>query len=257
MTDQASQTTFSQAIDHESLKTLYAKAQAHSHFTKMLRFLIPALIPATIGVLVLFVSLRLLDSPALEPLTGNARETGVQMISPVFSGTSTGGIPYRLRAKSAMRDGHNASIVTLESPILVMENGVTASANSGRYDSQRNTLTLQNDVKVGHPDSYVFTSALTVIDIDAQLADGDQKILGTGPMGSITSDRYQIDEAGRKVDFAGNTRTILNPSYSSRRSQDQHSAENSAKIPAEQEKSGSNLVDRQSDSTESSLEADE
>lgn len=135
----------------------------------------------------------------------------VTMLNPRFSGRDTFGRSFVLTADTAQRQRANADLVELKNPRLVDELNRVVTAPRGFYDQSTQTLELFEDVQAEEADGYVFNSTHAKFFIADNRVEGIEPLEGTGPIGDIRSDRYEILEDGASIRLKGNVRTILYP----------------------------------------------
>ena len=82
-------------------------------------------------------------------------------------------------------------------------------AETGLYDLPNRTLDLFSSVNLSTPEGYSFASEHARIHLREERVTGEQPVEGTGPMGTIRADRYEIRDGGDHIVFEGNVRARL------------------------------------------------
>ncbi len=182
-------------------------ARRRTAFIRSLRF-------AFIGTAVLIVATVLIQLilSNLQPPAGpqEAVGTDVRMINPRFSGRDQNLTPYLLTADSAVRRRESEDGLTdLDRPQLSYDflaeaaEGSSVLADLGVYDPTNRILDLNTNVNFATDTGYDFATSHSRIYLRDERVVGDEPVLGTGPMGRIRSDRFEIRDGGNHVIFAG------------------------------------------------------
>ena len=171
-----------------------------------------------------FVTLAVGASAALVgALAGNAIENAgqsqrdldgneaVTMLNPRFSGRDKFGRPFMLTAETAQRQRGNPDLVELVNPRLVDELNRIVTAPRGVYDQGEETLELFGDVRAEEADGYVFSSTQAKVFVAENRVVGTEPLSGSGPIGDVRADTYEIMEDGSSIRLQGRVRTILYP----------------------------------------------
>lgn len=152
------------------------------------------------------------------PTTGETEAVSedVRMTNPRFTGRDENLTPYVVTADTAIRRRDAADGVTeLEHPRLdynFLETGTDVSrvlADSGRYDLPNRILDLHSDVNFRTRAGYTFQSNHARIFLREERVTGEESVEGTGPMGTIRADSYEITDGGNRIVFSGNVRARL------------------------------------------------
>ena len=145
-----------------------------------------------------------------------AVSTDVRMTNPRFTGRDENLTPYAVTADAAIRRRDAEDGVTeLERPRLdynFLETGNELSqvlAESGRYDLPNRILDLYSDVNFRTRSGYTFQSDHARIFLRDERVAGEEAVEGTGPMGTIRADRFEISYGGNHIIFSGHVRARL------------------------------------------------
>lgn len=140
--------------------------------------------------------------------------TDSRMVNPRFVGRDDALVPYVVTADAAIRQRGSAPDVTeLERPRLDYDfldtDASRVLAETGRYDANNRVLDLYSNVNLNTDDGYSFSSQHARIFLREARVVGERPVEGTGPMGSIRADSYEIREGGDLLIFDGNVRMRL------------------------------------------------
>ncbi len=188
--------------------TTLSQARQRTAFVRTLRFVLIAITAGIVGLVILQIATSVLGEVEPEEITigENAR-----MINPRFTGRDEGGSPFVVTADVAIRrQGASVNLTELERPRLDYEmiealgpeaDGVLAQ--SGLYDSENRILDLDTDVRFRTASGYEFVSQTARLLLDEDRVIGDSPVEGTGPMGDIRAEAYEILDGGDRVVFTG------------------------------------------------------
>jgi len=134
---------------------------------------------------------------------------------PRFTGVLKDGRPFLITADRAVRDADDENIVRLTAPLLVrgygQPNPSQATAKTGVYREQENTLLLTDAVKITSAEGYDFDAPQALIDLRTGAVSGTAGIAGTGPRGSTQANTYSVTDKGDRVVLKGRVKTRLEP----------------------------------------------
>jgi lipopolysaccharide export system protein LptC len=209
-----------QSIPHASWEPRRALAlsvaRRRTTFVRGLRFFFTAAALSIAGILVVQLILGSGGGAARE---AEAVSTDVRMTNPRFTGRDENLTPYAVTADVAIRRRDAADGVTeLERPRLdynFLDAGADVSqvlAESGRYDLPNRILDLYSDVNFRTRAGYAFQSDHARIFLREERVTGEEAVEGTGPMGTIRADSYEISDGGNRIVFTGNVRARLTQS---------------------------------------------
>lgn len=191
-----------------------AGAARHSRIVRVLRLVLPLVAVGIVGLLVSWprVEERMLApadtaAPAPQAVARN------ELINPRFESEDSDAQPYVVTAARAVQSTANPDIVMLEKPVgdLQLEKGgkVGAVAESGAYNQQAQTLTLEGHVKLTHDDGYEMTTEKLRVDMGARTVWSDTKVTGHGPAGTLEATGVKAAMADGQVIFTGPARLVL------------------------------------------------
>ena len=188
-------------------------ARRRTAFVRRLRV---GFIGAALAIIALLITQLFLGSRGGETAEAEAVSADIRMVNPRFTGRDETLVPYVVTADVAIRRQDGAPGVTeLERPRLdydFLNAGDDASrvlAQTGRYDLPNRILELNSDVNLSTAGGYTFDSDHARVFLREERVVGEQPVEGTGPMGSIRADRYEIRDGGNHIVFEGRVRARL------------------------------------------------
>jgi lipopolysaccharide export system protein LptC len=169
-----------------------------------MRWLLPTLILAMLGLLGAFVIAQ-----ALRAAAGRPKEipTEIRMVSPHFVGRDDQGRAFNLSSSIAVRDDADLQRVFLTAPRLVMDVDTpqpkTMTADRGVYDEDTHMLRLTGHVRVDDAAASTVGTQEALVDTRAGTVTGAAGLAGAGPMGDIRANSYTADKTGKVVMHGG------------------------------------------------------
>jgi len=206
--------TFSPAIgDGPSSASARARrqARAHSRLVISLRWLLPTLILATLGLLAAFVIADAVKTAASRP---KETPTQIRMIGPHFLGRDDLGRAFNLTSRIAIRDDVDMRRVFLAAPVIVLDvdgpRPKTLTADRGVYDEDTHLLRLNGHVRVDDSQATTVASNDALVDTRAGTVSGVSGFSGRGPTGAIQARSYKAYDKGQRVVLRGGVHALLN-----------------------------------------------
>lgn len=187
-----------------------AQARQRSDIVRVLRMLFTAFAAIAFGVLVGHVVASTVSSLSGVRKSFNSEEI-VTMLSPRFSGRDASGSAYVITAESAQRRRAEPGKVDLVDPKLVDELGTEVTAPRGVYDRIDQVLDLAGDVRLRDAAGYAFETTSARLHVLDGRVEGFVPLAGSGPIGTVRSDNYEIEDKGAIVHFEGNVEMTLYP----------------------------------------------
>jgi lipopolysaccharide export system protein LptC len=143
-------------------------------------------------------------------------QTGGQRVSNArYTGTDVRGRPFTVTAEAALQDEGESTLVKLEHPkadiTLATGTWVAASAPEGVYGRNDNILRLAGGVNVYHDAGFEIHSPTAMVDMKRGIAEGNDRVEGQGPSGTIVAAGFRVLEAGGRVLFTGPAKLVLRP----------------------------------------------
>ncbi|WP_300543831.1 LPS export ABC transporter periplasmic protein LptC [Maricaulis sp.] len=186
-------------------------ARRRTAFVRGLRIAFMAAAAAIVILLIVQLAMNSLGGRVTE-----AEPVGEEqrMTNPRFTGRDENLTPYAITADVAYRsEGGSPHVTDLERPRLdydFLNTGTSrVLAATGRYDQPNRILDLYSDVNLHTDEGYSFTSEHARIFLSEERVTGEEPVAGTGPMGTIRADRYEIRDGGNHIVFEGNVRARL------------------------------------------------
>lgn len=133
----------------------------------------------------------------------------LKMINPRFTGRANNGTSYVVNAESATRRSRSSEIIDLDLPVFEGQLGQTARAPTGVYKENSNTLELAGGVVFLDKSGNRFDTATAYVDADKDKAVGTGAIQGSGPLGSLRADTYEIQTSTGHVILRGHVSGVI------------------------------------------------
>ncbi|WP_300375559.1 LPS export ABC transporter periplasmic protein LptC [Henriciella sp.] len=187
-----------------------AQARQRSSMVSMMRLAFTAGAAISAGIMIGHLTANAFStSPgAIEKLS---RDEVVTMVNPRFTGRDATGQAFVITATTAQRQTGGGDRIELENPELLTEDGTQITAPSGLYDQDAQTLDLYEDVQVENAKGYSFDSTSAKVFITEGRVEGIDPLQGSGPLGDVRCDTYEIIEEGDRVYCSGNVEMTITP----------------------------------------------
>lgn len=183
--------------------------------SRWLRFVLPL---AALGLMAfVFTS----DRPAIGgidlPIASGellALQTGMRVTNPRFSGSTSVGEPFLIRADYAEPDGPDPKRIDLSEIVgsITTQDGakVGLTSRTGMLEPKENTVLLSDGVRIVTDDGYVFETSTLRGDADSRRIWSEAPVRGYGPAGEISAERLEIEIDGEGVAyFTGNVEVTI------------------------------------------------
>ncbi len=131
------------------------------------------------------------------------------IVNPVYTGRDESNGQYVVKAETAATLSEEETITELVRPQLGRGDDPNVTAARGVYDDQNKTLELFDEVQLQTSGGFVFDTSTAKIDIKKDRIVGEEAVEGTGPMGDIKADGYEILNGGERVVFRGRVTTSI------------------------------------------------
>jgi len=186
------------------------RARAHSRLVMVLRWLLPTLMLALLGLLGAFVIGQAVRVAAARP---REMPTQIRMVSPHFIGRDNQGRAFNLAARVALRDDTNMQRVFLTFPVIVMDvdsvHPKTLTSDRGVYDEDTHLLRLNGHVRVDDSTASTVATDDALVDTKAGTVSGVSALNGNGPMGHFQAGSYTATEKGQVLVMHGGVHAQL------------------------------------------------
>jgi lipopolysaccharide export system protein LptC len=175
-----------------------------------LRWLLPVLILAMLGLLAAFVVSQAVRAAAARP---KELPTQIRMMAPHFIGRDNQGRAFNLAARLAVRDDADMQRVYLGAPVMVMDSDSphpkTLTADNGVYDEDTHLLHLTGHVRVDDAAATTAGSEEALVDTRAGTVTGVSPISASGPMGDIHAGSFTATQKSGTVVMHGGVHATL------------------------------------------------
>lgn len=185
-----------------------AQARNRTQIVRYMRFALVAAAIITLGIFLGFIARNAYDR-ALGNSVAITGDQTVAMVNPRFTGRDGSGQLYIITSETAQQRRENEHLIDLVNPKLVDSFGGEVTAPRGLYDRANETLDLYEDVLLVDAEGYVFNSTHAQVFPKTGRVIGVEPLDGTGPLGDIRSDSYELDRDSGIVTFVGRVKTII------------------------------------------------
>ena len=187
-----------------------AQARQRSSMVSFLRLAFTAGAAISAGMMIGHLTANAVSaSPnSIERLTG---DEVVTMVNPRFTGRDVAGRSFVITADTAQRRMGSGEMIDLDNPELINEDGTRVAAPAGLYNQDDQTLELYEDVEVENAKGYKFRSTSAKMFIEESRVEGIDPLSGTGPLGDVRSDTYEIVDEGDRVLLSGRVQMTIFP----------------------------------------------
>jgi lipopolysaccharide export system protein LptC len=178
-------------------------------------------LPVSIGVLTAFLVTApvlvggdvsfVLDKNKVEV----ARER-LRLQSAVYRGEDDKGRPFALHAGSAVQKSSAEPIVQLNqlaARIALADGPATLDATHGRYDMDRQQVTIDTPVRFRAANGYTLDASAATVDLKTRQMNSDGPVTGTLPQGTFSARRMSADLERRTVSLDGDTHLRIVPGH--------------------------------------------
>ena len=204
------------ANENARRRRAHGRARRHSAQVRTLRRVIPAAAGLAVLGLAGFVLWGPLSGalPAVEFGPISVSGTKVTMESPRLSGFRKGERGYEVTASAAQQDVRKPSIIELQAMkghVATDDKGGRAylQAEGGVFDSSRESLHLENDIRLWTDKGEEIRLSVATVDFKAGSVHSAKPVTVTVPAGSITADSLDVIENGRVVSFVGRVQAVF------------------------------------------------
>ncbi|MEL7231566.1 MAG: LPS export ABC transporter periplasmic protein LptC, partial [Pseudomonadota bacterium] len=135
----------------------------------------------------------------------------VTMVNARFTGRNVAGEAFEITADTARRRRTDPSVIDLENPRLVDQLGTVVTAPTGTYHQNDEYLDLFEDVRVIDSEGYAFNTTAARAFVQDGRVQGLEPLQGTGPLGDVRADTYEILDEGDRVVLRGNVDMTIYP----------------------------------------------
>ncbi len=187
------------------------EARAHTRLVRLLRWLLPALILALLGLLGAFVVVEAMRAAHAD---AHVAPTEIRMVSPHVVGRDDQGRAFDLVARSARRDDADMQRIFLVDPVMKLDvdspHPQMLTADSGVFDENTHLLQLFGHVRADDAAASTVGTQEALIDTRAGTVSGVSGVSGIGPMGQVQARSYTADQKRGLVVMHGGVHAVLN-----------------------------------------------
>lgn len=186
-----------------------AQARRRSDLVRFLRMLFTTAAAISAGVLIGSLAYSVISHE--RPTEADRTTNVVTMMNPRFTGRDANGVPYVITADTAQRNPVNAQLVELSNPAL--DDGLTGTVRAPRgvFDQESQQLELFEEVILTDNGGNRFVTTHARMFVEENRVVGLEPLVGSGPLGQIKADSYEITDGGARIIFKGNVWTELQP----------------------------------------------
>ncbi|MAS87560.1 MAG: LPS export ABC transporter periplasmic protein LptC [Micavibrio sp.] len=129
------------------------------------------------------------------------------LVNPRYESLDNALRPYVVTAQRAELKGLKKEDVYLTAPrghlIFSPERILDVKADNGIYNQEKQTLTLTNNVTLKHSEGYSLTTQSMFVDLKQGIAQSDEQVEITSPIGTLTAPSMVITDEGDNIRFNG------------------------------------------------------
>lgn len=192
----------------------FKAAWRHARFVRFLRWAIPLAAILTVGGMISFIYFEPLKSlpVKIDVDALNLDGSKITMDHANLRGFKDGDLPFTILADQAIQDVSTPYIVDLrglKSDITMPDRTVAnISADSGLYDSQKDTLNARGHVTIKSP-RYSVQMQSGLIDFKTNKIVSKEPVTVTMSAGTIDADSMNVFDNGSRVQFGGRVRSVF------------------------------------------------
>ena len=190
----------------------------YSDFVGLMRYLLPAMAAALLGLVVAWPLLSGGEEGIHVPLIEDPEVDGrLTMVNASYQGTDAKNRPFAVRGAEAFQPESDSPFVHLsgiEADIfgdLARNSMMALTANEGLYQRDAEQLDLSGNVIVRSEAGHEFRTSKARIDLPAGIARGDEPVSGESPYGLLDAGNFALLERGEIMTFGGRVRMTLLP----------------------------------------------
>lgn len=194
----------------------HARARSHSSRVRTLRRVIPLAAGSAVLALLAVTLFNPFGASLPDVSVGQVSLSGskVKMESPRLSGFRKGDRGYEVTANAAFQDVRKPSVIELQAMrghLNTDDKGglLHLEAASGVFDSTRESLTLERDIRLWTDKNEEVRLSTAAVDFKAGSVRSNEAVTVTVPSGTVVADTLEVLESGRVISFVGNVHTVL------------------------------------------------
>jgi lipopolysaccharide export system protein LptC len=194
-------------------------AQSVNQYSRFVSVMKIAL-PVAAGILLLVVFglplIREQQDRIKAPAAGGKDANGrsLSMTNARYFGTDDKGQPYSVTAESVRQGAASDKTIELNQPkaeiTMTGGNAMSASANAGTYDRDKQEIELNGDVALFQHEGNELHTSQAHITLKDGSARGNARITGKGSFGTLEASGFTYNKDDKVIRFTGPSRLILN-----------------------------------------------
>jgi lipopolysaccharide export system protein LptC len=185
----------------------YAQALRHSRRVRMLRVLIPVGAVLSFGVFIVFPFINPFRAGGVSVGAIKMDGTRVTMENPRLAGHRKDNKPYEVTATSAVQDIRKPNVVELFAMTARLVNSddavINLTARSAIFDSQKEQMTLRDDVRVRTQSGQEVLLKSADVDFKAGTVRSAEPVIVRFPDMGVTADSLDVSDSGARIAFVG------------------------------------------------------
>lgn len=188
---------------------------SHDRLVRWLAILLPAGIGAVLAVMVvapLFPRGEI--SFLLDRNKVATTEERLRVNNALYRGEDSRGRPFSLTASSAVQQSAKIPVVEmndLSARILLKDGPAELTAGKGRFDVDRNVVTVPGSIDLHAADGYRLTTSNIAVDLKQQTFSGSGGVSGAVPTGTFQAGRMDVDLENRTIVLSGRAKLQMRP----------------------------------------------
>lgn len=189
----------------------------YTRFVGAMKLLLPVLALVLIGTVIIWSGSYDRDQGIQLSFLSSSSDKAdrLTMVNPRYVGADGGNRPFVVTADLAEQDPANPKRVTLTGvqADMTADDGAwfTAMSPAGHYHQDTHRLTLDGPINVYSDAGYEFHADAVEINLAQGTALSDRPVSGQGPFGTLRADAMRVSERGRRFEFNGNVRLVIEP----------------------------------------------
>lgn len=188
---------------------------SHDRLVRWLAIGLPAAIGAVLAVMVIAPLFpRGEVSFLLDRNKVATTEERLRVNNALYRGEDSRGRPFSLTASSAVQQSGRVPAVDmndLAARIMLRDGPAELKAGRGRYDIDRNVVTVPGEIAFQSTDGYRLTTSNIAVDLKGQTFAGEGGVSGAVPTGTFQAGRMDVDLENRTIVLSGRAKLQMRP----------------------------------------------
>ena len=211
--------TASTATGEDRSEAMFRRAGRHSRRVRALKIWLPGLAVAGVAGFIGWSYISAPDTAGISVQGAAVSDGKLVMANPKLDGFTRDNLPYSMTAARAIQDLKETGVILLEDidakVPLSPENTASIAAQSGTYDSTKNTLSIDSPITVTTTDGTVVKLLSANVDMAAGSMATPQPVDITLDGSHISADSMTISENGKVLIFERRVRVAIEPKKAS------------------------------------------